>query len=67
MVCGTFTVKQVPAAKLDETEELFRANDPPPLDVSSTADGSGTFTVVAKFAPCPANTTHDPTGAGGGA
>ena len=44
MPCGTFTVKNVPQAKLQQTIDLFKANKPPPQDVTSEADGAGTFT-----------------------
>jgi hypothetical protein len=60
MPCGTFTVKNVPQAKLQQTIDLFKANKPPPQDVTSEADGAGTFTVIAVFPPCPPDTTHSP-------
>jgi hypothetical protein len=60
MTCGTFTVSKVPAGQVQQTEDLFKANDPPPTSVSSAPDGSGTFKVTAVFPPCPDNTTHDP-------
>ncbi len=62
MACGTFTVKSVPQAKLQQTIDLFKANNPSPTNVSSAPDGSGTYTVTAQFPPCPPNTTHSPTG-----
>jgi hypothetical protein len=62
MPCGTFTVKKVPKGKVQQTIALFKANKPPPTNVSSTPDGSGTFTVVAEFPPCPPDTSHDPGG-----
>ena len=58
MACGTFTVKRVTQAKLQQTIDLFKANDPPPTSVTSAADGSGAFTVTAVFPACPPNTTH---------
>ena len=58
MACGTFTIRKVPAAKLQETIDLFQANMPPPNSVTSAPDGNGTFTVVAVFPPCPENTSH---------
>ena len=36
MVCGTFTIKKVPADQVDETKELFEANDPPPISVTAS-------------------------------
>jgi hypothetical protein len=58
MACGTFTVTKVPQLKLQQTIDLFKANKPPPTSVTSTADGMGTYTVIAKFPPCPPNTSH---------
>lgn len=58
MACGTFTVKKVPQSKLQQTIDLFKANKPPPTSVTSTPDGTGTFTVVAVFPACPVNTSH---------
>ncbi len=58
MACGTFTVAKVPADQLAVTENLFKANKPPPISVSHKLDGDGTYTVVAEFPPCPENTTH---------
>jgi len=63
MVCGTFTIRKVPKDKVDETVDLYKANDPPPLEVTSTADDKGTFTVIAVFPKCPSNTTHAAKGA----
>lgn len=58
MVCGTFTLRQVPEEELAITIAGFRANDPPPEDVSSEPDGPSTFTVTATFPPCPPNLVH---------
>ena len=63
MICGTFTVRKVPADKADLRVELFKATDPAPLEVTKTPDGDGTFTVTAVFPKCPDDTTHDPEGA----
>jgi hypothetical protein len=63
MACGTFTISKVPQAQLQQTIDLFKANKPPPTSVTSTPDGAGTYTVVATFPPCPANTSHSPAGA----
>jgi hypothetical protein len=62
MTCGTFTVKKVTEAKRQQTINLFEANDPAPTSVTATADGAGTYTVVAVFPPCPPATTHVSTG-----
>jgi hypothetical protein len=62
MACGTFTVRRVPQAQLQQTLDLFKANKPPPISVTSSADGAGTYTVTAIFPPCPANTTHSVNG-----
>jgi hypothetical protein len=64
MACGTFTVKQIPQAKLQQTIDLFNANKPPPTSVTSAPDGAGTYTVMAVFPPCPPNTTHSPSSTG---
>jgi hypothetical protein len=61
MACGTFTVKKVLQAKLQETIDLFNANDPPPISVTSAPDGTGTYTVTVQFPPCPPGTTHSST------
>ena len=62
MPCGTFTIKNVQPAQVDQVMAQFQANDPPPTSVTKTADGSGTYTVVATWPPCPADTTHSPSG-----
>jgi hypothetical protein len=58
MVCGTFRIRQVPAAEVDDTIALYKANVPPPTSVTSAPDGQGTFTITAVFPPCPENTEH---------
>jgi|KBSMisStaDraftv2_1062788.scaffolds.fasta_scaffold6569848_2 hypothetical protein len=58
MVCGTFTRTKVPAADVQNVIDAYKENDPPPTSVISKADGAGTFTVVATWPDCPANTTH---------
>jgi len=60
MVCGTFKINKVPASDVKMTEDLFRANKPPPNSVKSVKDPDGTFTVTAEFPPCPDNTKHSP-------
>lgn len=60
MVCGTFTINQIPNGEETGVVARFRANVPPPIDVKSSQDADGTWTVIATFPPCPANTTHDP-------
>lgn len=60
MVCGTFTVKNVPQDKLEQTMAIWRASTPTP-NVTSAKD-DGTYTVTAVFPPCPANVKHDPSG-----
>jgi hypothetical protein len=62
MACGTFTIKKVPAQKVQQTMDLFKANQPPPTSVTSKDNGDGTFIVTAVFPPCPANTTHSAAG-----
>jgi hypothetical protein len=59
MICGVFTITQVPASQVNAVMQGFRDNSPPPVSVASQPDGSGTFTVVATFPPCEFSTTHD--------
>jgi N-acetylmuramoyl-L-alanine amidase len=59
MICGTFTATLVPADQLAGVMQGYRDNVPPPLRVTSEADGAGTFTVTATFPPCDQNTSHD--------
>jgi hypothetical protein len=49
MACGKFTVSKVPASKLTQVIDLFKANTPPP----TTAPTSNEDKVTAVFAPCP--------------
>jgi hypothetical protein len=58
MACGTFTVSGVSQTELQSRMDLFRANKPPPVSVSSNQDPDGSYTITAVFPPCPANTTH---------
>ncbi len=58
MICGTFTLRNVPEEELASTISGFKATDPPPNDVTSEADGPGTFTVKAIFPPCPPELIH---------
>jgi hypothetical protein len=59
MACGVFTIKKVPEHKLAEVVADFADDDPPPLQIEKVKDNQGTFTVIATYKPCPANTTHD--------
>jgi hypothetical protein len=70
MVCGTFTLKKVPEAKLAQKVAMYKANVPPPTSVTSEPDGAGTYTITAVWPPCADNVEHHPgggAGAGGGA
>jgi hypothetical protein len=58
MVCGTFTMNSVAAADVAAVVAGFQANNPPPTSVTKTQNADGTYTVVAQFPPCPADTTH---------
>lgn len=60
MVCGTFTITQIDTQDVDGVVKRFELNQPPPLKVIKAQQADGTWTVVATFPPCPANTTHDP-------
>jgi len=57
MICGTQTRTGVTAAEVPQITALLNAVVPPPTSVTSTLDGTGTFTVVATWPPCAANTT----------
>ena len=63
MICGTFTKRGLSKNEADLTAKLFKLNNPPPTSVTETPDGSGTYTVVATWPPCPAGTTHSTDGA----
>ena len=58
MVCGTFTINRIASADVDGVVQRFNANDPPPLSVTKAQDADGTWTVTARFPPCPENMTH---------
>jgi hypothetical protein len=64
MVCGTFTLRKVPEAKVARKVAMYKANVPPPTSVTSAPDGQGTFTITAVWPPCPANVEHDLAGDG---
>jgi hypothetical protein len=58
MICGTFTRTNLTKPMADMAVQLFKLHTPPPTSVTETADGTGTYTVVATWPPCPADTTH---------
>lgn len=58
MICGTFTLKDIPATQVADVVSRFKATIPAPTSVSKTKQADGTWTVVAKYPPCPPNTTH---------
>jgi hypothetical protein len=58
MVCGTFTTTNVPDGEQAAVAALYRANVPPPTEVTSTRQADGTWTVVATWPPCPTDTSH---------
>ncbi len=64
MVCGTFTTTNIPDGRQNAVVALYKANVPAPTAVVATQEAGGTWTVVAKWPPCPASTTHDPNSAG---
>ncbi len=57
MVCGTFTVENIPEGNLQETIDIWLANKPQPK-VTYTRNADGTYTLTAEFPPCPEDTTH---------
>lgn len=62
MVCGTFTISDIPDGQQDAIYNGFKSNVPPPTSVTKTQAGDGTWTVVAIWPPCPSSTTtsHSP-------
>jgi hypothetical protein len=65
MICGTFTVKGVPAANVLTRENLWRATKPPPKSVKATQQPDGSYTIVIVYDPCPDGTSHAISVAGG--
>jgi len=63
MVCGVFTTSEIPEGEQDSVVSLYNANNPPPISVIAAKQADGTWTVVATFPPCAANTTHSPASA----
>jgi hypothetical protein len=65
-ICGTFTMTDVPDVNADGVVKGFKDNIPPPTNVTKTKNADGTWTVVAKWPPCPDGTTvnHDANNAG---
>jgi hypothetical protein len=57
MACGTYTIKKVDAADVEQTKAMF-----PGATFTVTPDGSGTYTILATYPACPANTTHSVAG-----
>lgn len=62
MVCGTFTMNNIPQTNVDAVVARFKANKPPPTSVTKNQAADGTWTVIAVFPPCPADTSHTPDG-----
>jgi hypothetical protein len=59
MICGTFTVKNIPTNEVDGVVARFQATVPPPTGVpTKTRAADGSWTVIATWPPCPASTTH---------
>lgn len=58
MICGTFTLTKISDAEVAGVVARFKATVPPPISVTQTKQSDGTWTVVATFAPCPANVSH---------
>lgn len=58
MICGTFTVRDIPPEKVEARIKLWKAMVPPPISVMSGPDGQGNFIIVAVFPPCDKSTTH---------
>jgi hypothetical protein len=57
MICGTFTINSVPDGQQNAIYNGFMTNVPPPTKCTKTQAADGTWTVVAEWPPCPANTT----------
>jgi len=58
MICGTYTMTKVPDAEVNAVVAGFNATKPLSKQVTKTADGPGTWTVVAQHDSCAANVTH---------
>ena len=58
MVCGTFTVTNVPPDEVADRVKLWKATQPAPTNVTSAAAADGTFTIKAVFPPCSGDTIH---------
>lgn len=65
MICGTFATSGLTKEEADFQEQAYRSNDPAPDSVIQSLAADGTWTVTAAFPPCPANVTHDVSGASG--
>ena len=48
--CGVWTIKAVPAAKVDEVVAEFQADNP--TNIEPVDNHNGTFDVVATFPAC---------------
>jgi len=57
MVCGTFSIQNIPNGQQDAVANGFQNNIPPPTQVTKTQAADGTWTVTAQWPPCPDNTT----------
>jgi hypothetical protein len=58
MICGTFTMTDIPDAEADVIVASYKSTKPPPTSVTKTKEADGSWTVVATYPPCPATTTH---------
>jgi hypothetical protein len=58
MICGTFTVTNIPTNEVDGVVARYQATVPHPTSVQKTQAADGSWTVTATWPPCPPNTTH---------
>ena len=65
MICGDFTLDNVPDGKQDEVEHGFKTNVPPPTSTKKSQNANRTWKVTASWPPCPSGSTsvHDPANA----
>ena len=62
MICGSFTLDNIPDGRQDAVANGFQTNVPPPTSVAKVQNPDGTWKVTATWPPCPAGATasHDP-------
>jgi hypothetical protein len=62
MICGTFTLNNVPDNEVANVVAGFNATVPPPTTVTPARNADATWTVVATYPACPPDMTHNTAG-----